>query len=221
MYGVGGAERRLHGDTRESDLPSGEGMMAVGEEHDCGMSLFVNPAHCTTSIVKSSILWLAHSYQHDPLALTPIRNYMALRVLFLATTVTASSLTPVLKLRGGMEMGPITSDNVGGVLKVAAAVTAAGAISEKYAGLGETTLTKTFKGDVWTTNVIIAMVTGVATSVIYSVGASDFDAGKLGSALWLVSVLMKLKESGFDVSSLMNDPVETIIALLSTLLAWA
>lgn len=61
---------------------------------------------------------------------------MALRVLFLATTVTASSLTPVLKLRGGMEMGPITSDNVGGVLKVAAAVTAAGAISEKYAGLG-------------------------------------------------------------------------------------
>jgi len=155
------------------------------------------------------------------LALTPIRNYMALRVLFLATTVTASSLTPVLKLRGGMEMGPITSDNVGGVLKVAAAVTAAGAISEKYAGLGETTLTKTFKGDVWTTNVIIAMVTGVATSVIYSVGASDFDAGKLGSALWLVSVLMKLKESGFDVSSLMNDPVETIIALLSTLLAWA
>jgi len=36
-----------------------------------------------------------------------------------------------------MDLGPVTADNVGGVLKVAAALTASGAILEKYAGVGE------------------------------------------------------------------------------------
>lgn len=127
----------------------------------------------------------------------------------------------LMKLRGGLDMGPVNADNVNGVLKVAAAVTAAGAITEKYAGLGETTLTKTLKGDVWTTNLIIAMVTGVASTVVYSVGASDFDGAKLTAALWLVGVLVKFKDSGFDVSSLTADPVETVITVLNTLLAFA
>lgn len=105
-------------------------------------------------------------------------------------------------------------------LQVAAAVTAAGAITEKYADIGETTLTKLFKGDVWSTNLIIAIVTGVATNVLYSVGASDFDSGKLTSALWLLSVLVKLKDGGFDVAGLVNDPVEPVIALLLALFAW-
>ena len=118
-------------------------------------------------------------------------------------------------------MGPVNADNVGGVLKVAAAVTAAGLITEKYAGMGQTTLTKCFSGDVWNTNVIIAMVTGVASSVVYTVGASSFDAGKLASGLWLLSVLVKLKDAGFDVSTLANDPIETVIAIVSVLLAWA
>jgi len=143
-------------------------------------------------------------------------------IAFLATANAATlAPMPLMKLRGGMDLGPITSDNVDGVLKVAAAVTAAGAITEKYAGLSGTTITDFFKGDVWTTNLIIAMVTGVATNVLYSVGASSFDAGKLGSALWLASVLLKLKDSGFDVSTLANDPVETIIAVVSAVLTWA
>ena len=57
-------------------------------------------------------------------------------------------ISKVLTLRGGIDLGPITSANVEGVLKVAGAVTAAGAITEKYAGIDETTLTKLFKGDV-------------------------------------------------------------------------
>merc|ERR1719174_2336380 len=120
---------------------------------------------------------------------------MIARVLLLATAVSASQLTPCLKLRGGMDLGPVNADNVGGFLKLAAGVTAAGAITEKYAGLGETTLTKTFKGDVWTTNLIIAMVTGVANTVLYSVGESGFDAAKVGALLWLGGLIMKLKDA--------------------------
>ena len=104
--------------------------------------------------------------------------------------------------------------------QVAGAVTAAGAITEKYAGLGETELTKLFKGDVWTTNLIIAMVTGVATNVLYSVGASDFDGGKLASALWLAGLVMKLKDSP-DVGTLTGNPVETVVAVLLALQNWA
>merc|ERR1712072_362350 len=89
----------------------------------------------------------------------------------------------LLTLRGGMDLGPLDADNVGGFLKVAAAVTAASAVTEKYAGLGETAVTKLFKGDVWTNNLIIAMVTGVASTVVYSVGGSAFDAAQLGAVL--------------------------------------
>ena len=146
---------------------------------------------------------------------------LALATIAAASPVTVLSQSKVLALRGGMDLGPINADNVGGALKVAAAVTAAGAITEKYAGLGETTLTKLMKGDVWTTNLIIAMVTGVATNVLYSVGASSFDSGKLASALWVIGVLSKLKDAGFDVTTLTNDPVETVVAVVTTLLAWA
>ena len=145
-------------------------------------------------------------------------------MLQLLTLVSAAASplasSKVLALRGGMDLGPLNADNVGGFLKVAGAVTAAGAITEKYAGLGETELTKLFKGDVWTTNLIIAMVTGVATNVLYSVGASDFDAGKLTSALWLAGLIVKLKDSP-DVATLTSNPVEAAVAIVTTLLAWA
>ena len=78
---------------------------------------------------------------------------------------------------------------------------AASAISEKYANIGETTLTKTFKGDVFNTNLIISMVTGVVSTAVYSAGASSFDSLKLTAALWLLSTLVKFKDSGFDVST--------------------
>jgi len=145
---------------------------------------------------------------------------LALFSLAAVSTTPLLAQSKVLQLRGGLDLGPINADNTGGLLKVAAAVTAAGAISEKYAGLEETTLTKTFKGEVWTNNVIIAMVTGVATSVIYAVGASDFDAGKLTSALWLAGLLIKLKDSP-DIATITSNPVEAVIAVLLALQNWA
>ena len=192
-----------------------------------------------------------------------MRAFLALVALVAQSQASNIANSKVLTLRGGMDLGPVTADNVGGVLKVAAALTASGAILEKYAGVGETTITKAAKGDFFSTNLVIAMVTylasrtpahrvlpkctdararttqrphsaltvhsriarrqvtGVATNVLYSVGSSDFDAGKLTSALWLISVLVKFKDAGFDVGSLMNDPMEMAVAVVSTLLAWA
>ena len=76
-----------------------------------------------------------------------------LRVLALVACVSASKVAPlrlskVMNLRGGMDLGPLNAGDINGALKVAAAVTAAGAITEKYAGVEETALTKMFKGDV-------------------------------------------------------------------------
>ena len=73
-----------------------------------------------------------------------------LRVLALIACVSASKvpLSKVMALRGGMDLGPLNAGDINGALKVAAAVTAAGAITEKYAGVEETALTKMLKGDV-------------------------------------------------------------------------
>ena len=148
-----------------------------------------------------------------------------LRIIAFATLAAASKVSvlpqsKLLTLRGGMDLGPLDADNVGGFLKVAAAVTAASAVTEKYAGLGETTITKLFKGDVWTTNLIIAMVTGVTSNVLYSVGASSFDTNKLGALLLLASLAIKLKDSP-DVATITGNPVESAVAIVSGLLAFA
>ena len=50
---------------------------------------------------------------------------------------------------------------------------------------------------------------------------SGFEAAKLASTLWLASVLIKLKDKSFDVATLADDKVETVVALLSTYLAYA
>ena len=126
----------------------------------------------------------------------------------------------VMKLRGGMSLGPLNPNNFNGACQVAAAVTAAAAITEKYGGLGETALTKKFKGDWQNTNLIIALVTGGASTVVASVNAASFNAAKLGAVLWLVSVLSKAKDAG-DASSLMDNKEETLIAAAATYLAFA
>ena len=92
--------------------------------------------------------------------------------------MTLCSIDPrdVSQLRGGADLGPINADLANGVLKVAAAVTASGALVEKYTGLGECAITKATKTDLFTTNVIIALVT-YATNVVANFGDSGFDAG--------------------------------------------
>ena len=126
-----------------------------------------------------------------------------------------------MKLRGGMSLGPLNPNNFNGACQVAAAVTAAAAITEKYGGLGENALTKKFKGDWQNTNLIIALVTGGASTVVASVNAAaGFETAKVGAVLWLVSVLSKAKDAG-DASSLMNNKEETLIAAAATYLAFA
>ena len=104
-----------------------------------------------------------------------------------------------MKLRGGMSLGPLNPNNFNGACQVAAAVTAAAAITEKYGGLGENALTKKFKGDWQNTNLIIALVTGGASTVVASVNAAaGFETAKVGAVLWLVSVLSKAKDATIE-----------------------
>lgn len=90
----------------------------------------------------------------------------------------------------GMSIGPINPGNFDGGLKVAAAVTAAGAIAGKYADIDETPLTKFFSGGVWNTNLVISLATGAASSVVYAVGAAPFDTAKLTACMWCASPLL-------------------------------
>ena len=84
-----------------------------------------------------------------------------------------------------------------------------------------TTLTKTFSGGVWNANLVISLITGVANTVVYSVGASAFDATKLTAVLWLATVLLDLKNADFDLSSLKDNKVQTGVAALAAYFAFA
>ena len=145
---------------------------------------------------------------------------LAIVSLALATSPALQN-SKVLALRGGMSFGPLNSGNFDGSLKVVAAVTAAGAITSKYANIDETTLTKTFKGGAWNTNLIISVVTGVTSTVVYSVGASAFETAQLTAVLWLASVLLDLKNADFKLNSLMDDKVQTAIAACAAALTFA
>ena len=72
----------------------------------------------------------------------------------------------------------------------------------------------------WNTNLVISLVTDVASSVVYSVAASPFDA-KLTAVLWLASVLIDLKDASYDIGSLKDSKLQTGVAAVAAYLAFA
>ena len=124
--------------------------------------------------------------------------------------------TNLMALRGGMAVGPLDADMSANLLKVAAATTVASAVASKYGGFGSTSLGDFFSGDVWTTNVVVAMVTGLASTVLYTMGESGFDTTQLTAALWLGSLALKLKDNA-SVDTLKDHKEETIIAAVLAL----
>ena len=124
--------------------------------------------------------------------------------------------TNLMALRGGMAVGPLDADMSANLPKVAAATTVASAVASKYGGFGSTSLGDFFSGDVWTTNVVVAMVTGLASTVLYTMGESGFDTTQLTAALWLGSLALKLKDNA-SVDTLKDNKEETIIAAVLAL----
>ena len=124
--------------------------------------------------------------------------------------------TNLMALRGGMAVGPLDADMSANLLKVAAATTVPSAVASKYGGFGATSLGDFFSGDVWTTNVVVAMVTGLASTVLYTMGESGFDTTQLTAALWLGSLALKLKDNA-SVDTLKDNKEETIIAAVLAL----
>ena len=68
----------------------------------------------------------------------------------------------------------------------------------------------------WTTNVVVAMVTGLASTVLYTMGESGFDTTQLTAALWLGALALKLKDNA-SVDTLKDNKEETIIAAVLAL----
>ena len=155
----------------------------------------------------------------------PLNRSIAFTAKMLALVTSMLAFTAdnnnLMKLRGGMSLGPITPGNFDGGLKVAAAVTAASAVAGKYADIGDTTIGSAMSGGAFDTNLIISLATGAAGTVVYSVSGSAFDAAKLTATLWLASVVIKLKDSNWDFGSLKDEPVEKLVAATAAYLAFA
>ena len=66
-----------------------------------------------------------------------------------------------------------------------------------------------------------SLVTGGASTVLYTVGGAPFDAMKLASVLWILTVASKFKDSDYNEDELKKEPVEKFITVATTVLAFA
>lgn len=100
-------------------------------------------------------------------------------------------------MRGGASVGPIDSDMAVGIGKTLAGVTVGSAVLEKYGGMAGTTLSSAMSSDLFTTNAVIAVAT-------YCTGclSSSFNAVEATAALWIASVVLKLKDAGVNEASI-------------------
>ena len=120
-------------------------------------------------------------------------------------------------------VGPLDSDNTLALLKAGAALSITSAVAEKYAGLGSTTLTDFVKSQpgFFNTNAVIALLT-YGAHILGDNLSGDYDAGTLAATMWVASLLLKLKDSNFDiVGTAKDDPLSTATAVLTAVLAWA
>ena len=102
-----------------------------------------------------------------------------------------------------------------GVGKTLAGVTVGGALLDKYAGVGSTTIVDAASGGVFTTNAVIA-----ATTYCTSCLTSSFSTIEVVASLWIASVALKFKDSGVNEDSLKANLVETAIAAVMGVIAF-
>jgi hypothetical protein len=129
-------------------------------------------------------------------------------------------LPKALALRGGMDLGPMNNELAGQLGRTAAAVTVGGAVLNKYAGLGDTTLTKAFSGELFTTNAVIALVSGGLSVVTHAV-SPGFDTTKLVAGLWIVNMAKTLMDKGANADTVMANKEAMAIAVVLGVMAWA
>ena len=128
-------------------------------------------------------------------------------------------LPKALALRGGMDLGPMNNELAGQLGRTAAAVTVGGAVLNKYAGLGDTALTKAFSGELFTTNAVIALVSGGLSVVTHAV-SPGFDSTKLVAGLWVVNLAKTLMDKGANADTVANKEAAAIAVVLGVM-AWA
>jgi len=139
--------------------------------------------------------------------------------VLLPALASAKVLPTALSVRGGMDIGPLNSELAGQLGRTAAAVTVGSAVLDKFAGLGGTTLTGAFSGDLFTTNAVIALASGGLSVVTHSI-AGGFGTDKLIAALWIVNLVKTLQASSISVDSIMDNKAATVIAVALGLIAF-
>jgi hypothetical protein len=140
--------------------------------------------------------------------------------VWLLAQIISKPLPKALAVRGGMDIGPLDSKLAGQLGRTAAAVTVGSAVLNKYGGLGDTTLTKAFSGDLFTTNAVIALVSGGLTVFTHAI-SSNFDTTKLIAGLWLVNLAKTLMDAGVNGDTVMANKEAVIIAVVLGVMAWA
>ena len=122
-----------------------------------------------------------------------MRNVLFSVLVAMPLCANAGAVAPALRLRGGVKLGPLTGENALAALKTAAAVTAGGAVIEKYTDLGETAITAFAKaqGELFSTNLIICLCTFCSSCL-----APTFPAVKTVAVLWLLTLILNLQKDG-------------------------
>lgn len=155
-------------------------------------------------------------------SLTRVANLLSFFVVcgLFDTQAMPKPLPKALAVRGGMDLGPLNSELAGQLGRTAAAVTVGSAVLNKYAGLGETTLSKAFSGDLFTTNAVIALVSGGLTVFTHAV-SGNFGTTKLIAGLWLVNLAKTLMDAGANADTVMANKEAVVIAVVLGVMAWA
>lgn len=142
-------------------------------------------------------------------------------ILALLFATASAKVSPIaLNVRGGASIGPLDSGLAGDLAKVATSMTIGSAVVEKYGGLGSTTLSNFFKGDLFSTNAIITLVASCASNFFVGTCGSGFDGVKLAAGLWVTSLVLTLKNDGASVDTVMANKEATVIAALLAFMAF-
>jgi len=124
-----------------------------------------------------------------------------------------------LKLRGGMDLGPLSSELAGQISRTAAAVTVGSAVLDKYVGLEAGTLSEVCSGELFNTNALVAIASGALTVVTHSI-SSGFGTNKLVAALWIVNLLSILHKSGISADTIMANKEAAVVAAVLGVMAF-
>ena len=148
-------------------------------------------------------------------------RFTALALLFAVASAKPLAKMPTsskaLAVRGGGAIGPLDVGLATDISKVVASVTIGSALLEKYGGMAETNVASACKGELFTTNAVIALITGGCS---LGLCAGGFDAAKVMAGMWIASLLLTLKDEGVSPKTITDNIPLSVIAVATGFMAF-